>query len=403
MHRPHPYAAYTVVLAGMAAALHIAKLPPAVPLLQQALSMDLVQAGFLLSLVQLAGMTLGLVVGLSVDAVGLRRSMLAGLLLLSAASALGGLASHVEHLLMLRALEGLGFLCVVMPAPALIRRTVTPEQLSARLGLWGSYMPTGSAMALLLGPWVLLGFDWQVWWELLALCTLLAAGAVWRSVPAPSQWPASSRAPSAQHDGWRQRLSLTLRSPGPWWVSVCFALYSSQWLAVIGFLPTVYAESGLSSTLAGALTAGVALVNVAGNLGSGRLLQQGWPPIRLLRIGFVCMAVGAAVAYGQVGEAALPLPIRYGAVLIFSGCGGLIPATLFSCAVQLAPSEGTVSTTVGYMQQWSALGQFGGPPLVAWVATWTGGWQWTWCVTACLCTLGAWVALRIQRTLARRA
>jgi cyanate permease len=183
-------------------------------------------------------------------------------------------------------------------------------------------------------------------------------------------------------------------------VALSFAVYSSQWLAVVGFLPTVYLQMGLSSTSAGALTAWVALVNVLGNLGAGRLLHKGWSPTHLLWMGFACMALGAIAAFGQWQELSLPLPLRYAAVLLFSGCGGLIPSTLFSTAVKLAPSDNTVSTTVGYMQQWSALGQFGGPPLVAWVASWAGGWQWTWCVTVSLCMIGAWLAHRIGATLA---
>ncbi|HBK00034.1 MAG TPA: MFS transporter, partial [Delftia acidovorans] len=55
-------------------------------------------------------------------------------------------------------------------------------------------------------------------------------------------------------------------------------------------------------------------------------------------------------------------------VVLFSAAGGLIPGTLFSMAVRLAPHESTVSTTVGFMQQWSSVGQFAGPPLVAAVA-----------------------------------
>ena len=82
--------AVVVVLAGVSAALHVGKLPPALPVLRDALSLTLVQAGFLLSLVQLAGMTLGLLAGLTADGIGLRRSMLGGLLLLGVASAAGG-------------------------------------------------------------------------------------------------------------------------------------------------------------------------------------------------------------------------------------------------------------------------------------------------------------------------
>ncbi|HMZ00922.1 MAG TPA: MFS transporter, partial [Burkholderiaceae bacterium] len=88
-----------VILAGVTAALHVGKLPPALPLLREALGVSLVQAGFLLSLVQLAGMSLGLLLGLMADGIGLRRSVLAGLAILAAASALGGFAGSPEALL----------------------------------------------------------------------------------------------------------------------------------------------------------------------------------------------------------------------------------------------------------------------------------------------------------------
>lgn len=149
-HGVHP--SWIVVLAGVSAALHVGKLPPALPVLQQQLGVTLVQAGFLLSMVQLAGMSLGLAVGLGADSLGLRRTLLSGLAVLALASGLGGFADSIGSLLVLRALEGLGFLLVVMPAPALIRRTVDPAHLNGRMGWWGSYMPLGSAAALLLGP-----------------------------------------------------------------------------------------------------------------------------------------------------------------------------------------------------------------------------------------------------------
>ena len=396
-HRFGIHPSWVIVWAGVCAALHVGKLPPALPVLQDTLGISLVQAGFLLSAVQIASMTLGLAAGLSADTLGLRRSMLAGLAVLTGASVAGGFVAHAEGLLLLRALEGLGFLLVVMPAPALIRRTVDATQLSGRMGWWGTYMPTGSAVALLLGPWVIAGLNWSAWWWLLGAMAALAFAAVWLCVPDASVDPLSQ----AQHPSqkWPQRLALTLRSPGPWLVSLTFAVYSSQWLAVVGFLPTVYAQLGLSAGMAGVLSACVALANVSGNIMSGRLLQRGWPAQRLLSIGFACMALGAVGAYAVWQGEGLPMPLRFVCVVMFSAVGGLIPGTLFSCALHLAPSEGTVSTTVGYMQQWSALGQFAGPPLVAWVAASVGGWQWTWAVTVALCVLGTVLASRIGRAL----
>ena len=398
-HRFGIHPSWVIVFAGVCAALHVGKLPPALPVLQDALNITLVQAGFLLSAVQVASMTLGLAVGLSADSLGLRRSMLVGLALLSVASIGGGFVADASGLLFLRALEGLGFLLVVMPAPALIRRTVDASQLSGRMGWWGTYMPTGSALALLLGPWVIAGLNWSAWWWLLGAVAALAWVAVWLCVPDVQQPTPTHNAAS---DAWPKRLALTLQSPGPWLVALTFAVYSSQWLAVVGFLPTVYAELGLAAGTAGVLSACVALANVSGNIMSGRLLQRGWPAQRLLSIGFACMTLGAVGAYAVWQGEGLPTSLRFACVVMFSAVGGLIPGTLFSCALRLAPSEGTVSTTVGYMQQLSALGQFAGPPLVAWVAASAGGWQWTWAVTATLSLAGAVFAHFIGRALHKK-
>jgi len=115
------------------------------------------------------------------------------------------------------------------------------------------------------------------------------------------------------------------------------------------------------------------------------------------------MTLGAVGAYATWQGSGLPTALRFACVVMFSAVGGLIPGTLFASAMRLAPSEGTLSTTVGYMQQWSAFGQFAGPPLVAWVAASVGGWHWTWAVTATLSLAGAVLAHFIGRALRKKA
>lgn len=385
---PH-WAAWVVVLAGVSAALHVGKLPPAIPVLREAMGISLVQAGFLLSLFQFAGMSTGVLVGLGADSVGLRRSMLVGLSVLTVASVLGAQSSSATALLTWRAIEGFGFLWTVMPGPALIRRHTAAPQLPGRLGWWGTYMPWGSALALLSGPWVITWLGWPGWWFTLATVSGLAALALMAWVPADP--PRSS----AHQRSWFQRLSQVLSTAPPWWVALCFSVYSSQWLAVVGFMPTISHQMGWSAEFAGAATAFVALVNVTGNVGSGHLLQRGWAAKRLLWLGFTCMASGAILAFLD----GAPVGLRFAGVLVFSACGGLIPGTLFSMAVQLAPSEDTVSSTVGWVQQLSAVGQFVGPPLVAWVAAASGGWHYTGWVCAACSLVGMALAWRIHQSL----
>jgi CP family cyanate transporter-like MFS transporter len=401
--------ALLVILAGVSAALHVGKLSPALPVLRDALGVTLLQAGFLLSLVQLAGMALGLTVGLAADGLGLKRSMVAGLLVLFVASTLGGLARDTNTLLVLRAVEGFGFLLVSMPAPSLIRHLVQPHRMSTMLGLWGAYMPLGTALALLVGPLVITSSSWQVWWWGLAGLTLLMAVSLWQLVPPDavhaldhgSAAPGTGDGRSVTRESWTQRLRQTLTSRGPWLVALSFAVYSGQWLAVIGFLPTIYAQAGFAVGGTAVLTALVAAVNMVGNIMSGRLLSRGLRSEVLLYSGFGVMGLGTLVAFvrfpmEQSGAGFSPT-IQFAAVMFFSMVGGMIPGTLYSLAVQLAPGERTISTTVGWMQQWAALGQFAGPPLVAWVAGVAGGWHWTWVVTGAFSIVGILLAAQISR------
>lgn len=397
MKAPHP--ALVVVLAGISAALHVGKLPPALPVLQQELGVTLLQAGFLLSLVQFGGMALGLAMGAAADSLGGRRTMVFGLVLLSVASLLGGLAATPATLLALRACEGVGFLLATLPAPALIRRLVDPARLGAMLGVWGAYMPLGTATALLLGPAVIALAGWSGWWWLLASLSLLMAAWLWRAVP--SACDARLAGPAA---GDRGRIARTLRAGGPWLACVGFAVYSAQWLAVIGFLPTIYAQSGLPAVYVAPATALVAGVNMIGNIAAGRALQRGVAPPLLLQAGYLAMAAGAVVAFAPWTESGSleVAAARYAGVVLFSMMGGLVPATLFWLAVRLAPDEGAVSTTVGWVQQWSSLGQFAGPPLAALLAARSGDWSRTWWITTAFAACGCVVALLVARLLRRR-
>ncbi|MDB5750199.1 MAG: transporter-like protein [Ramlibacter sp.] len=397
MKAPRP--ALVVVLAGISAALHVGKLPPALPVLQQELGVTLLQAGFLLSLVQLAGVALGLAMGAAADALGPRRTMVLGLVLLSVAGFLGGLATTPAVLLALRGCEGAGFLLATLPAPALIRQLVEPARLGAMLGVWGAYMPLGTAAALLLGPVAIVATGWPGWWWLIATLSLLMAGWLWLAVPAACD----ERLAAAAAVG-RGRIARTVRAGAPWLIGLGFAAYSAQWLAVVGFLPTIYAQSGLPAVYVAPATALVAAVNMVGNIAAGRLLQRGVVPPALLQAGYLAMALGAILAFAPWSASASMevVAARYAGVLLFSMVGGLVPATMFWLAVRLAPDEGTVSTTVGWVQQWSSLGQFVGPPLAALLAARSGDWSRTWWLTGGLAAGGLLVATLIGRRLRGR-
>ena len=374
--------AVLVVLAGIVAAMHVGKVAPAIPILRAQLDVSLVQAGWLLSLSQMAGMLTAVFVGMFADGFGLRRSVLWGLVLLGLLSGLAGLTTSAPQLLLMRAIEGAAILMIIVPAPALLRSLVDPDRLSTAMGFWGTFMPTGTATALLLGPVLMAHFGWATWWEMLGAIALLMALLFNIGIPRVAVAVAGARPPAAN----LQRLRLVWRTPQVWRVALAFACYSGQWLVIIGFLPTLLQTGGMSAGLAGTIAAIASAVNIVGNIAGGRLLQKGVPSQRVLGIAFATMAAGAFVVFGTPSDT--PLIVKLVAVLMFSGVGGMIPGSLFSLAVRAAPTEDTASTALGWTTQMSLLGQFSMPPIAAALASAHGGWGLTWVVTVSLCLIG---------------
>lgn len=139
----------TVVIAGISAALHIWKLPAALPLIQEDLGLSLLVAGTLLGIVQVAGMLGGLGISLLAEIIGERRTLVIGLLFLTLGSALGATSSGAGALLVSRAIEGIGFIAASVMGPGLIRRYAPLNRINLAVGCWSAYMGTATFLGLI--------------------------------------------------------------------------------------------------------------------------------------------------------------------------------------------------------------------------------------------------------------
>lgn len=382
-----------LMLSGVIAAIHLGKVSPAIPTLQDALGLTIVQAGFLLSLMQFAGGAAGVLMGVFSDGIGARRSVLIGQAVLCLSSALAGATSGIPALLALRMLESIGFLMVILPTPGLLRRLVPRERMAFRLGLWGCYVPIGTAAALLLAPALLEVIGWQGWWLVPAIGSLLMIALLFYALPDDRASAPPHLVKTHEFASWSERLRIVLRAPGPWLVGLAFAMYSGQWMAIIGFLPTIYVTAGLTKSAAGYLTALAALGNIAGNFAAAVLNHRGVSKKSILSIGYLFLLVMVVVAFV---DATRELPeLRYIAILLFSSVGGLIPATLFILAVERAPNDQVVAASVGWVQQLSSLGMLLMPPLFARLAEVAGGWHLTWIAAGLASIIGLWLSSRV--------
>lgn len=378
-----------IIFAGYLVAMHVGKLSPALPILQQQFQLSLFQAGLALSLVQAAGMLFALCIGVFSDSIGLKKCLITGLCLVGIASCSGLFIDHIYTLFLFRFMEGMGFLFVTLSAPAILKRISDPLHLNFTMGLWSSYMGLGMGLAMLSVPLLLQFCSWQSIWLGLGIFSFLLAGMISQLV----QVPLST---STQHTAPRfvSTLMLTLKHAPIVCLAVIFACYTSQWLTLVGFLPSIYLHNHIPLESAGMLTAVVAIANVIGTIVAGLLLHRGFTPRQLMSFGFCSMCIFSWLALSQLN---LPFIVQYSAVFLFSLFGGFIPTTVFAISLHYAPAPHATAASVGLVLQISATGQFLIPPLSGLVVSHTQNWSNIAWVTTLLCCIGICVVQYLFR------
>jgi MFS transporter, DHA1 family, inner membrane transport protein len=351
----------TLVLAGIVAAMQIGKVPPSLSLLRAELGVGLVASGWILSMFSALGALFGSLAGVFADRFGSRHVTVVSLLVMALASAVGGTAHSAPLLLISRAVEGSGFVVTVVAVPSLLVAAAVGRDRRFVPALWGAYMPVGIAIAMAVSPLILSTLGWRPLWEFnAALLAGLALGVAW----------SNARASVLEvHSQTVGILRASLLQPGALLLAAMFACYTFQFLSVLGFLPTILQEHGISPRAAGALTALAVLANAFGNLSAGWLFTRGVAPRRLIAAATIAMAAAELIVFSPRFSSSL----QYLAAVAFSAIGGLVPASIFTAIPRVAPVEAR-STTMGIVVQASHIGQLVGPPAVAAVAAAMGGW-----------------------------
>ena len=375
------------VLGGVAAAVHVGKVPPALPLLRDELQLDLVAAGWLMGLVALMGALLGLVMGRLADRVTHRRAMILSLVLLTCGSMAGLFAHSAAMLFASRIVEGFGLILAVVAAPALITRATETRDRGLAFAIWAAWLPVGVGGMMLVSPALLPLYGWRGAWIAAALFTLIPLAALLLSRPISSVTGATP--PSSLLDGAR----LTVALPTTWLLGGMFLLYAASFMSVFGFLPTMLIEeSELPLGTASVMTAIAALANVPGNIAGGYLLRHGARRWALIVIAFFLLSLSAFVVFASE----LPLTIRYTAALLYAATGGLLPASIMSALPAYAARQDLVSTISGFVMQGTNLGQFLGPLLLAAVVS-AKGWAAAPYYVAATALVGIFLALMFRR------
>nr|WP_296386525.1 MFS transporter [Reyranella sp.] len=354
------------MLAGMVAAFHVGKAPPALPSIRDDLGAGLRQSGWLLSIINLVTAAAGMAIALTADRLGHRRLILFGTGLCLATSLLGGAVGSPQVLLGLRVLEGLGFITVVVAIPPLVVRLATPADLRLALAAWSTYMPAGAGVMMLISALALLELSWRwVWWIAAAASGAMLLALLLRTTRRHELDPiAATRRPILAE------MAEVATSGGPLAIGICFGAYSCCWFAIVGFLPTLQVERlHFTQETAALVTTLVTMVNIGGNLLAGWLLQRRVPRVVIIVAATVSMAVCASAIFidGVPDLARLVLAGVYSAVI------GVVPGCLFTAVPVHAPRPQLIGAATGLLMQVSNFGALIGPPITAALVS-AGGW-----------------------------
>ena len=352
--------------AGASAAGLVGKVPVALPILRDELSLSLWAAGLVISIFSLIAAGFGAVFGAIADRYGAKHAAVSGLLLAAAASTMGAFADSSTLLLSTRVFEGIGFFLASSSIPALMLSLSRTEDRQKAMGLWGAFMPAGTAVMMIFGGSIVLFVGWEGLWLITAGVLFVAALVVWLSSGG------SASAPNTHKRFTPIGTYRILLLPGPLLMALVFVSYSAQFLAVTAFVPLILVEESDWALAAAGLAGGLVIgVNVVGNVLAGILLDRGGRRQAILIAGALGMAIGAAVLL------AVPVPVlwKLAGGAIFTIAGGLIPGALFAGTSVHAPASTEISTLNGLLLQGAAVGQLVGPPVAVTFAQATGAWS----------------------------
>ena len=322
--------------------------------------------------------------GLVVRRIGSRQALIGGMIIMALAS-LAGAAAQTPHMMILsRVIEGIGFLGAVVAIPDVLGHVATGKDRNFFLGLWGTFMPTGTALMLLIGP-ALPHMGWRLLW--LSQAGLALAYALLAVFYLPKTCSAHTT------DGpklWDMAKSV-LGNRESRLLSTMFGLYTFQYFILAGFLPVILVSTlNLPLERATLFTAGVVAANAGGNVCAGLLARAGFPL-------WVSMSASLA-SYALLSPFIYSLGIDANVIALLAGLNlwiaGLTPGSVFASVPRLVKVE-LATPTMGLIQQSSNIGQFLGPVAAGYFVT-QFGWPAIPFLLIPMALLGLWVAFSLR-------
>jgi DHA1 family inner membrane transport protein len=306
--------------------------------------------GFLVSVVGIVGLLLGTTAGLVVERAGLRRTLVGGLWLGAALSALEALLPPYPVMMGLRAAEGLSQLAIVVAGPVLIAQIAPLRWQGLAMSLWATFFGVSFALTALVAPALVAAGG---------LPALLLAHAGWMAGFALLLWP---MLPADVPGGAGLRLAALpglhaaiYRSPRIAAPAAGFVFYTVTYVALLTLLPPI------AGSLRQAVAFALPLVSIAASLSLGVWLIRVFGAVRTTQAGFA-LALAAILAMRAVW--AVP-GLAFAAILLLGAALGLVQGASFATIPELNATAEDRARAAGAVAQLGNLGTATGTPILA--------------------------------------
>lgn len=335
-------------LAGLGAAAQFAKIGVPFAEFEQLFPQAGPKIGWLLSLVSLIGAIFGMFAGILVTGLGLRRSLLAAMILGGGISILQSCTTSLGPLLLSRIVEGISHLLIVIAAPTLIAQLSPLRWRSFFMTLWATFFGVAYATMAWLGLDFIAAHGIPALFRLHGIWMLTLAALLWLffaedrneakfALPPPAEiWRAQTR---AVRSPW-------IAAPGIGWL-----FYTLTFVSLLAVLPEFVPEERRAF-----ITGTLPLVSIATSLIVVPILLRSFKPTGVVMAGFGIATLGA------IGLLLIEDPSA-AAALLFAALG-IVQGASFAAVPTLNESAPDRALANGLMAQTGNVGNLLGTPLL---------------------------------------
>jgi MFS family permease len=363
------------------------------PIYIQQLGGNEIQIGLVMGVYSAVGILCQPLIGPWVDVVGRRPFMLVGIGLNLAAALLAAAPGGIGLLALVRALQGVGLSLYFVAAFSYVVDIVPPAQRGWALGIYGISGFVSTAVAPLIGEWVVRTAGFRTLFLFSAALSLVPAVLVWPLPETPRIGVLSGRlAPGAVRAALEDVLHRHML------LAMFFGLGSGT---IFAFLPTFAEDLGVT-TLSLFYTA-YSLAAIVVRLAGGRLIDTRGRRAVIVPSTFVqALATGLLALLGVLVTRTSATPVVPSLVLVglvAGGAHGFLYPGLAALVTDDTPDERRASV-VGLFSAMFLVGNTAGAFIFGWVAH-AAGYAVMWSALTVLLTIGGVLSTRLARPPAR--